>query len=103
MRHWQHTMCRSGRMTAVALVGLCFSVGCASTGDKRTPTDSQTGHVDSTAGTQSGQDGYLNSQAGGMAAEDARRTRTATSPQGQARPEPIRSERRSPVDQPRFR
>jgi hypothetical protein len=91
---------RSKRLTA-CLLGLLIFVGCASSETQGNRMGAREGRGTTTT-RPAGQD-YLSGQAGGMAEEDARRTKTAVEPGQRTRPDVIRRDTRSPVDQPRLR
>jgi len=82
------------------VLSLCTHGGCASTARR------DAGAVHETAGQTAGPAAPVDDVSGqvhNMAEEDARRMETAGSRPPPPRPDPIRRESRSPVDQPRLR
>ena len=87
---------------AVFILGMVCFLGCESTSDRSGFADSS-GRQSPVATRPAGQGDQLSNQAGGMLEDDARRTRPAVNDGPRTRPDPVRHERRSPVDQPRLR
>jgi hypothetical protein len=100
VRLGQPNIRRIGTVTVVYLVLLLL--GCASTGDSAAPASHQAPAVPTTT-RAAGQPDYLSGQAGSMAEEDATHAKPAPSIRDRSRPEPIRPEHNSPVNQPRIR
>ncbi len=87
---------------AVLILGMLCLLGCASTADRgRVAHTAEDQSVTATRPARQGD--QLSDQAGGMLQEDARRTPAAVNEGPRKRPDPIRRQQRSPVDQPRPR
>ena len=86
----------------VCIFGMLSSLGCAGTTTQGNAGKAPEGQR-TVASRPAGHGDQLSVQAGSMAEEDARRTRPAIGVTPRERPDPVRREPRSPVDQPRLR